>query len=393
MDSLVMDLIFKEGATPTPDQLITALGGEEYIAARKLIDPDMIDPRFEMTMAPSMPLRRRGERRLLIIDDSVAPLRADPEKSLSTTIDLRAEKERLIAVCATGMVRVGRLNGLGMWGDAVLVSDNARDLRGVALLSWALDPQVDIDGKRRANRLTQKEFEEKLLSFDKRMAELDEQAILQRLGPANFERRGNLLVVDVLENDGTWDLRKSIMLEEALASLDRFSMIPGAPQQPGEAQNGGKAAPRKAAAPTAPVKEPAKPDNRPPLKTAEINGHVFLIFPPERFDLDVVAAIGKKDWETVLSSKDALDGRQRDRIHSEGARFLAPLEFLSEVFYDGKPLTKVAFEEHAQTVGKVKTLEVHCPRFGTVLLLVHPERGRYISSELREISKVLELIS
>jgi hypothetical protein len=177
-------------------------------------------------------------------------------------------------------------------------------------------------------------------------------------------------------------------------------MIPGAPYKAGPAEaapaSGGKAKQRNAARAEdarMTVPAPPPPDNRPPLRTAEVNGHVMLIFPPERFDLDVVAAIGKKDWETVLSAKDSLDGRQRDRIHQEGADFLAPLEFLSEVFHEGKPLTKAAFEQNAQAVGSVRTMEVHCPRFGTVLLLVHPDRGRFISSELREVSKVVELIS
>src|SRR5690606_20518282 len=105
----------------------------------------------------------------------------------------RTEKERLIRVCQSAPVRLGRINALGSWGDAVLVARSARDLRGICLIPWALDPTMDVSGKRRASRLSQAEFEEKLLAFDKRLEELDEQEILAGMGPVNFERRGDLL--------------------------------------------------------------------------------------------------------------------------------------------------------------------------------------------------------
>src|SRR5688572_32234563 len=119
------------------------------------------------------------------------------------------------------MVRLGRISALGSWGDAVMVAESARDLRGIALLMWVLDPNIDVSGKRRATRLSQAEFEEKVLAYDKRLEELDDEEILANLGPINFARDGDLLIVDVLENDGTWDVRKSIMLEDALAAIDR----------------------------------------------------------------------------------------------------------------------------------------------------------------------------
>ena len=45
------------------------------------------------------------------------------------------------------------------------------------------------------------------MAFEKRLDELDEKEILAGLSGVTFERRGELLVVDVLEADGTWDLR------------------------------------------------------------------------------------------------------------------------------------------------------------------------------------------
>jgi hypothetical protein len=407
IDSLVLDLIFEVGATPSPEALIAALGGKEVVSKRKLLDPDTIDPTFEMTMAPSTPFRRRGERRLLIIDDSVAPLRKDPEVDPIARRDLRPEKLRLIALCALGGVRLGRLNGLAVWGDAVLVARSARDLRGIALIPWVLDPTLDVDGKRRAKRLTQAEFEEKILAYDKRLDELDEQQILHNLGPANFERHGELVIVDVLDNKGHWDLRASLAVEDSLAAIEQFSLLPGAPRKlatnttrervtsPRERRrSSGETADltEETTQLTQPPAPPPPKDSRSPIEAAEVGGQLVLIFPRDRFDLDVAAAIGKRDWETVLRSQDQLEGRQRDRMHRDGAGFIAPLEYLSEVFFDGKPLTRAEFDTKSKKVGAARVLEVHCPRFGPVMLLDLPDRGRFISSERGQLEEVLALI-
>ncbi len=389
IDSLVIDVIFKASAQPKPQELVAALGGETIIGTRKILDPDMQDPRFEMELSPSLPFRRRGERRLMIIDDSVAPMREDPRDPI-VPVDLRTEKQRLIDVCKTGMVRLGRLNALGSWGDAVMVAESARDLRGIALLHWVLDPQMDVSGNRRASRLSQAEFEEKVLAFEKRLDELSDDDILAHLGPVNFTRDGDLLILDVLENDGTWDVRKSILMEDALAAMDRFSIIPGAPAAKKDAAAGKKEAPppkKEAAPPAPPAPEPAGP----PLRAQDVNGNIVLIFPRERFDLDVAAAIGKRDWDTVLSKRD-LDGAARDKVYRGGARFIAPLEFLSEVFYEGKPLTKPEFEKSARSERGARVLEVHLPRFGPVLLVDVAGRGRFISSLVEEPGAVVSLV-
>ncbi|MBZ0236359.1 MAG: hypothetical protein K8M05_28785, partial [Deltaproteobacteria bacterium] len=228
LDSLVTDLIFTQAAQLDQKTLIDALGGVEEAKQKKLLDPDMLDPRMEMELSPSMPFRRRGERRLMIIDDS-QPLREDPQDPL-VKLDLRPAKEALIALCTALPVRLGRLFALGSWGDAVLVARSARDLRAISLLSWVLDPTVDVDGKRRASQLSKSEFEAKIMAYEKRLDELDDEEILASLGGgATFERRGELLVVDVLGPDGSWDQRASMQLEAQLAAIDRFSLLPGAP--------------------------------------------------------------------------------------------------------------------------------------------------------------------
>ncbi len=396
IDSLVTDLMFQANAAIDQKTLIEGLGGQEALETKQLLDVDRLDPRAEMELSPSMPFRRRGERRLMIIDDTTITPRPDPQADPIVKGDLRAAKEALINTVAALPVRLGRLFSLGSWGDAVIVARDARDLRGIALLPYALDPQVDLDGKRRATPLSQKEFEAKLLAFEKRLEELTEDQIIANLSGVTFERRGDLLVVDVLEEDGSWDQRKSMLMETQLAAIDQFSMLPGAPSSsakkppapaPANGKPVAKAAPAPAPAPVAVKEEPKGP----PIAATEIDGAVVLVFPAERFDLDVAAALGKRDWDQIVRRSDNLSGALRDKIHRDGASWIAPIEFLSEVFVDGKPLTKQDFERDAKSADGVKSLDVHFPRFGDVTLLEISGKGRFVTS-YRDANRAAALV-
>ena len=383
LDSLVTDLMFQANSAIDQKTLIDGLGGQDALETKQLLDVDRLDPRAEMELSPSMPFRRRGERRLMIIDDKTITPREDPQTDPLIKADLRAAKEALIATVQALPIRLGRLFALGSWGDAVLVGRSMRDLRGICLLPWALDPQVDLDGKRRATPLSQKEFEAKILVYEKRLEELDDEQIIASLSGVTFERRGDLVVVDVLEADGTWDQRKSILMEQQLAAMDRFSMIPGAPSssRPADTKTELKQPEAKAVAKKEPPKPEPKPEPKgPPLAATEVEGKVVLVFPAERFDLDVAAALGKRDWDQVVRGSDKLTGAMRDKIQLDGAHWIAPLEFLSEVFVDGKPLTKPEFERDSQKLDGVKALDVHFPRFGPVTLLEIAGKGRFVTT-------------
>jgi len=401
LDSLVTDIIFQASAAIDQKTLIDGLGGQTALETKQLLDVDRLDPRAEMELSPSMPFRRRGERRLMIIDDQAVTPRTDPNTEPTINSDLRPHKEALIDICQKLPIRLGRLFVLGSWGDAVLVARSAVDLRGISLLPWALDPQVDIDGKRRATPLSQKEFEAKILAFEKRLEELDEAQIIASLSGVTFERRGEVIVVDVLEADGTWDQRKSMLMEQQLAAVERFSMLPGAPSttpapsgdSPRQAGNGKAPPPESAKPPEAKPKAPPRPEPKgPPISAKEIDGAVVLVFPAERFDLDVAAALGKRDWDQVVRSSDNLTGSMRDKIQRDGAGWIAPIEFLSEVFVDGKPLTKAEFERDSRRTDDVKSLDVHFPRFGAVILLEIPGKGRFVTS-LRDPRHAVSLVS
>lgn len=389
LDSLVLDLMFQGSAAIDQKTLIDGLGGEEVLATKQLLDVDRLDPRAEMELSPSMPFRHRGERRLMILDETTITPRPDPQADPLVKGDLRVAKEQLIGICQSLPVRLGRLFALGSWGDAVIVARTAKDLRGIALVPWALDPQVDVDGKRRATPLSQKEFEAKILAYEKRLDEMDDQQILGGLHGITFERRGDLLIVDVLEEDGSWDQRKSMAMEQQLAAIERFSLLPGAPASPRPTDLPKQVEDKKAV--EKPKAEPKPEPKGPPLGASEIDGSVVLVFPAERFDLDVAAALGKRDWDSVVRSSDNLTGAMRDKIHRDGAGWIAPIEFLSEVFVDGKPLTKQHFEKEATAADGFKSLDVHFPRFGEVQLLEIAGKGRFVTS-LADAQRAAKLV-
>src|SRR5512143_1405847 len=97
LDSLVTDLMFQSSAAIDQKTLIDGLGGEDVLQTKQLLDVDRLDPRAEMELSPSMPFRRRGERRLMIIDDQATTPRQDPGADPFIKTDLRPFKEALIA--------------------------------------------------------------------------------------------------------------------------------------------------------------------------------------------------------------------------------------------------------------------------------------------------------
>src|SRR3954469_21164943 len=96
LDSLVTDLMFQASAAIDQKTLIDGLGGHDALETKQLIDVDQLNPRQEMELSPSMPFRRRGERRLMIIDDTVITPRPDPGADPIVKGDLRPAKEALI---------------------------------------------------------------------------------------------------------------------------------------------------------------------------------------------------------------------------------------------------------------------------------------------------------
>ena len=131
LDSLVTDLMFQASAAIDQKTLIDGLGGEDALETKQLLDVDRLDPRAEMELSPSMPFRRRGERRLMIIDDqAITPRAGSADRSADQDRPAPA-KEALIATCQKLPIRLGRLFALGSWGDAVLVARTVRDLRGI----------------------------------------------------------------------------------------------------------------------------------------------------------------------------------------------------------------------------------------------------------------------
>jgi hypothetical protein len=384
-DSLVLDVIFPARARPTAEQVTEGLGGEAVTQSRMIVDIDLDLPQIEAEVSPTFLLRRRGERRVFIVDEASGPLRQSPRTQPIVARDLRPERDRLAAVVEKTGARLGRLGAFGAWGDAVIVARSARDLRAVMLLSWALDPRVDLEGNRRASPLSEQELELKLASFDKRLEEIDDATILSRVPPATLERRGPkdapLLVVSVLsDRDGSWDVRKSYELEKRVGAIDLFSRIPGARSTAAVAAAEPELEPE-------PEPEPPRPAG-PPIGSVEIDGRIVLRIPGERLHSETVTALGKRPLD-ALAQDDPIPRPVRDRIEQTGCGFVAPLEFLSEVFLEGKPLDRRRFEEGATEVAPgVKTLEAHLPRYGGVWV-IETAGGRWVTSEVGRVEPVL----
>ena len=176
-----------------------------------------------------------------------------------------------------------------------------------------------------------------------------------------------------VDADGAAARRDGHVLDDPGRAVDAAKTAAAPAPGRGEAGRRPRAKPEPAPSP--------KPEPKgPPIAAKEVDGTVVLVFPAERFDLDVAAALGKRDWDTVVRRSDNLPGAMRDKIQRDGASWIAPLEFLSEVFVDGKPLTKQQFEKDARTVDGVRALDVHFPRFGDVVLLDVPGKGRFVTS-------------
>ena len=391
LDSLVFDIIFPATARPTPEQVHDGLGGEEVAQQRVIVDIDLDLPQIEAEISPTFLIRRRGERRIFIVDEK--PLRESPRSQPIVARDLRPERERLARTVEKTGARLGRLGAFGAWGDAVVVARSPRDLRAVMLLSWALDPTVDLEGRRRASQLGQREFELKLASYEKRLDELDDATILSRIPSAALEKRGPkdapIYVVSVLsDRDGSWDVRKSYELEKRIGAVELFSRIPGAKQTVTEPEPPAPA-PAAAAEPPPPP-EPPRPQG-PPISAVEVGGRLILRIPGDRLDTETVTALGNRPVE-ALAGHDQLGRREREVIEERGAGFVAPLAFLSEVFVEGKPLDKKRFgEESTEVGGGARALEAHLPRYGGVWVL-ELDGKRWISSEVGKLDTVLAVI-
>src|SRR5687768_2322659 len=137
IDTPVLDLIYAEDNLPAPEKLIEALGGEEAAKTLMVLDVDLDAPQYEQEINPTLMLRRRNERRLLVVDESAQPMRKNPRSEPIVPRDLRPERERLVRIVADTGARLGRLQSFGSWGDAAVVVRHPVDLRAISLLSWA----------------------------------------------------------------------------------------------------------------------------------------------------------------------------------------------------------------------------------------------------------------
>jgi hypothetical protein len=100
LDSIVTDLMFQATASIDQQTLIEGLGGETVLQTKQLLDVDRLDPRAEMELSPSMPFRRRNERRLMIIDDQATTPRADRSGPQRRSAPVQRGADRVVSEAA-----------------------------------------------------------------------------------------------------------------------------------------------------------------------------------------------------------------------------------------------------------------------------------------------------
>ncbi len=381
IDSLTLDLVFLRGKMPQEESLAALVPADEEEPRWQAIDADY-QPEFEQQISPTAPFRRPEERRILAIDIAGGSLAAEEGAGFCNK-DLRKDKELLLTIAADPAIRFARMGTLGGFADAVLVARSLQDIRAYALLLWVYSPMIDADGRSRSSQLPPTEIKKKAATFEKRIVELSEQDILEGMS-GNFTRHDDLVVVDFLNNEGGYDFRFATEGLLSIAAIDRFSHFAGAPAGPKREEPKKEVVKEKALAPKAEKKSPGVV-----VKTLEDDA--WFLF-SDGFTPAVAASMGNRDYDQFLKGVN-LEGRIRDRIYEHGANFAAPIEFLSEVFFDGKPLSKGTFEENAEDSGAGKSLKVMYPRYGAVTLLIDASDQRWVLSSqvsASHVSKILE---
>ena len=148
------------------------------------------------------------------------------------------------------------------------------------------------------------------MAFEKRLEELDDEQIIARpdrhhvRAPRRARRRrrarGRRHVGPAqVDADGAAARRDRHVLDDpgraVRAGAGRAPTKQAGPER--------RAAPRRRPKPQpaeARAAQPKPEPKGPPIAAKEVDGKVVLVFPPERFDLDVAAALGKRDWDQVV---------------------------------------------------------------------------------------------
>ncbi len=303
----------------------------------------------------------------MIIDDTVVTPRAGPG-GRSGGHDRPAPREggadrRSARSCRSGSAGCSRS---ARWGDAVLVArDGARPARRSACCrgrSTRRSTSTASAARRRCRRRSSRPSCSRSRSGSR--SSTSEQ-ILARLSGVSFERRGELVIVDVLEADGTWDQRKSMLMETQLGAVGQLLDDPGravdgrshrarerlpAAKVPAPPAATAPAAAEPAAKPEPPSPRPHRPSRSRRARRSPSRRSTARSCSCSRPSASTSTSPPRSASATGTASSAApttCPGAMRDRMHRDGASWIAPLEFLSEVFVDGKPLTKPQFEKDA----------------------------------------------
>jgi hypothetical protein len=119
------------------------------------------------------------------------------------------------------------------------------------------------------------------------------------------------------------------------------------------------------------------------LRSATDEHGIVVAVDAELGDTDILGAYVVRKVDGELPG--ALDPAQSESLQGKRVDFCVRIDFLSEVFFDDSPLSKPAFEEHAQTRtiagSPARVLGVHAPRLSAGTLVVSDAGRVFVSRD------------
>jgi hypothetical protein len=347
--ALYFDLIFP--APPAPQALTQVLG-----RAAQMFGAVEVDEEIE-AMLPRLPMMKPTDRRL-ILGQVAGPSLIENSPELKTFLQLM-----LGLIDRTG----ARVGTVGAWGDPGFfgaASKDRNDLAALALLGWLDADEYDLNFGTTGPKATR---DQKQAEFAAKFKLIVDAKIEAQLGAMPV---GPYFLLDLLGKLGGYGQEEyNDWLKKCFVS---FKIVAAPPP------------------PKAPEPPPEAPKNA--IRSVEVAGKTYLIIPKERVSTSLLDDLVKGRLDS-FHKIDALSGKVQELIARKQVPFLAQLEFLSELFLDGKPLNKSAAQSMMQPVSDgYSTFVAHMPRFGRVRVIGRDGAWWFYSDAEEDAKTLLPLL-
>lgn len=337
-DEMYSDEIFPKGAlyfdlifpAPPPQSALTQVLGR----AAQLFGAIEADDEVE-AQVPRLAMMKPTDRRLILGQAAGQPL-------IEASPDLRPFLQLLLGLVDRTGARIGTAGSWGEPGFFGAVAKDRNDLAWLALFGWLDANDVDLTfqtgiGASKQQKMPELEAKHKQIVA----AKIESQIGGMPVGP--------YFLLDLLGKLGGYGQEEYKDWLKKCFSAFRSVTAPPPPKK---------------------VEEPPKEAPKVAIRAAELSGKPVLIIPKERFGLSVFEGIAKGRPE-ALHKIDQIPSRVQEEIARKRVHFLAQLPSLSELFIDGRPLTKDAAQKLQEPVSGSEhlTFIAHMPRFGRVRVI------------------------